>query len=384
MKRICVVTGTRAEYGLLKPLLYQLKDSPDFELQLVAMAMHLAPEFGFTVDTITDDGFSVAKRIPCLDPEDTALGVSKSIAKALAGLAEAFEALQPNVVVILGDRSEMLAAATAATIANIPIAHIHGGETTEGAYDEAIRHAITKMSYWHFTSTKTYRKRVIQLGEHPDRVFNVGAIGLDAIRQLQLLSKEDLEVALNFKFDAQTALVTYHPETIVTASPQEQFQTILNVLDTKPELKLIFTYANSDKGGRLINEMIEAYVKSNSHRAMALPSLGQLRYLSALQYVDVVLGNSSSGIIEVPYFNIPTINVGNRQKGRVMPQSVLSVSCDTTSIIKALDQAFSTEFKSTIAHQDQLYGNGHTTAQIMKVLRDSQAINLQKPFYDLP
>ncbi|WP_370390799.1 UDP-N-acetylglucosamine 2-epimerase [uncultured Winogradskyella sp.] len=384
MKRICVVTGTRAEYGLLKPLLHELEASQDLELQLVATAMHLVPEFGFTVDTIIADGFSIAKRVPCLDGSDTALGVSKSIATALTGLAEAFEDLKPDIVVILGDRSEMLAAATAATIANIPIAHIHGGETTEGAYDEAIRHAITKMSYWHFTSTETYRKRVIQLGEHPDRVFNVGAIGLDGIRQLELLSKADLEVALNFKLDGQTALITYHPETIGTAAPEQQFQTLLDALETQPDLKLIFTYANSDKGGRMINQRIEAYVKANAQRAMAIPSLGQLRYLSALQHVDVVLGNSSSGIIEVPYFNIPTINIGNRQKGRVMPESVLSVPCETRNITKSLEQALSPEFRSAIAHQEQLYGDGHATEEIIRVLRDSKPINLQKPFYDLP
>ena len=384
MKRICVVTGTRAEYGLLKPLLGQIKDRKDMELQLVVTAMHLVPEFGLTVNTIIDDGFPIAKQVPCLDASDSALGVSKSVAKALSGLAEAFEDLQPDIVGILGDRSEMLAAATAATMASIPIAHIHGGETTEGAYDEAIRHAITKMSYWHFTATETYRKRVIQLGEHPDRVFNVGAIGLDSIMALDLLSQADLERAIGFSLDGKTALVTYHPVTIGRDNPSQQFQKVLDALEAEGQLRILFTYANSDKGGRAINEMIEAYVQAHPERSKAMPSLGQLRYLSALQYVSMVVGNSSSGIIEVPYFNCPTINIGQRQKGRVMPKSVISVPCERSQIAAAVKQAQDETFLKAIAKQEQLYGDGHATAKIMAVLSSSSDINLQKPFYDLP
>ncbi|WP_127844991.1 UDP-N-acetylglucosamine 2-epimerase [Psychroflexus aestuariivivens] len=383
MKKVCVITGTRAEYGLLKPLLHKIKISKQLELQLIATAMHLSPDFGMTIQEITKDGFEIDKRIECLLASDTAVGVSKSMGLAQISMAEAFEELSPDAVIILGDRSEILAAASAAMIANIPIAHIHGGETTEGAYDEAIRHAVTKMSYWHFTSTETYRQRVIQLGEHPNRVFNVGAIGLDSIKELNLLSKKEFEAAIDFKLNRKTVLVTYHPVTLESQSAEEEFNKILNALDKIEDLNMIFTHANSDKGGRIINQMIKAYVQKNSHKSVEFKSLGQLRYLSALKHIDAVVGNSSSGILEVPYFNIPSIDIGDRQKGRVAPLSVIHTNTDTEAIYKSVKKALSDQFMDEISNQKQIYGEGQASGKIIKVLTDTNPINLKKKFYDL-
>ena len=383
IKNIAVITGTRAEFGILSPLIRAFRDDKKYTLQLVVSAMHLSPEFGYTIDEIQNRGFKVDKKVECLLSSDSAVGVSKSIALALIGFADAFEELQPDLIFILGDRTEMLAAATAASMANIPIAHIHGGETTEGAYDEGIRHAITKMSFWHFAATETYRKRIIQLGEHPERVFNVGAIGLDSVRQLKLLSKMDIEDDLRLKLDGITILVTYHPVTLEKESAKEQFGSILKALDSLQNTQFIFTHANSDKEGRIINNMINEYVDSNSHKAVSFKSLGQLRYFSCLKYISAVLGNSSSGIVEVPYFNIPTINIGDRQKGRIAPDSVLQTQGDTNSIKETIASALSKEFKEKILEQKQLYGNGDTVNSIKKIMATHTIGNLKKPFYDI-
>lgn len=383
MKKISVVTGTRAEYGLLKPLIKSLHDDSDIDLQLMATAMHLSPEYGMTVNEIINDGFPIVKKIKCLDTADSAVGISKSISVALSSFAIAFEELKPDLIIILGDRTEMLAVAVAASMANIPIAHIHGGETTEGAYDEVIRHAITKMSYWHFTSTKNYQNRVIQLGEDPSRVFNVGAIGLDSIKTSPLLSKEEFEKSIDFNIGEQCALITYHPVTLEESTAENQFKSILNSLDSIQGLRMIFTHANSDRDGKIINQMIKEYVDQNNQRAIEFKSLGQLRYLSALQYVNIVVGNSSSGVIEVPYFNIPTINIGDRQKGRVAPESVLNCLPEETDILNTIKKALSSEFQKTIQSQGQLYGTGNTTPNIMKVLKKDDAVNLKKSFFDI-
>ena len=324
IKKVAVVTGTRAEYGLLKPLLKAIQNDLDFNLQLIVTGMHLDPKFGLTYIQIEEDGFTIDAKVDCNLTTDTAEAITKSIGTGMIGFADVYKNLNPELIVLLGDRSEILAAATAGMIKGTPIAHLHGGETTEGAYDESIRHAITKMSYLHFTSSDVYRKRVIQLGESPNRVFNVGAIGIDSIKSLKLLSLTDFEESIDFKLNQINVLITFHPVTLENASAKVQFKALLKSLDKLNETTLIFTKPNSDKDGGIIIELIDDYVSQNHEKAVCFTSLGQLRYLSALQYVNVVVGNSSSGIYEVPIFKKPTINIGDRQKGRIMPKSVIN------------------------------------------------------------
>ena len=383
MRKICVVTGTRAEFGLLRPLMQLVKDDEQLNLQIIATGMHLSSEFGCTINEIIKSGFEVDKQLECILSSDSSVGVSKSIGLAMIGFADAYRDLMPDLVVVLGDRTEILAAVIAAAMANIPIAHIHGGETTEGAYDEAIRHSITKFSHLHFTATEVYRKRVIQLGEQPERVYNVGAIGLDSIKNLRLMTRQEFEASIDFVLAKRNVLVTYHPVTLETENPREVFQNVLNVLDELEETNVIFTHANSDKNGRVINEMIGQYVKKNKHKAAGFASLGQLRYLSALQYVDFVIGNSSSGIIEVPSFNIPTINIGDRQKGRIAPESVLHCEGDLQSLQQAVQQVISPKFKSRIQQQKQIFGIGNTAEKIVQVIKNNERIDLKKSFYNI-
>jgi len=380
VKKIAIVTGSRAEYGLLKPLIKAIMLDSDFELQLIVSAMHLSTEFGYTVNEIIKDGFPIAKKVECLLSSDTAVGVSKSMALALSGFADAYEDLRPDFVLLLGDRTEIFSAAISAMTANIPIGHIHGGETTEGAYDEGIRHAITKLSYFHFTSAEEYSKRVIQLGENPKRVFNVGAIGLDSIKKLNLLNKVEFEKSINFKLDKRNILVTYHPVTLEKISPEEGFNKILSSLENQENTHIIFTFANSDKNGRIINDMIKKYVSNHSKKSIYFKSLGQLRYLSALKYVDMVIGNSSSGIIEVPQFNIPTINIGDRQKGRLMGPTIFNCTTDINDLLNKIKLAFS--FDKSKKYK-QPYGNGTATEQIIRVLKENDNINLKKKFHDI-
>lgn len=383
MRNICVITGTRAEFGLLRPLIALIAKDEELQLQLIATGMHLSPEFGYTLDEIIAAGFVVDKKVECLLSSDTAVGVSKTIALAISGFADAFEALQPDLVLVLGDRTEILGAVIAAGIANIPIAHLHGGETTEGAYDEAIRHSITKFSHLHFTSTEAYRKRVIQLGEQPEMVFNVGAIGLDAVKKLKLLNKEEFENSIGFKLKKRNVLITYHPVTLEKEAPIQTFENILQALDELSETGLIFTHANSDKNGRVINKMITEYVEIHRDKAVAFKSLGQLRYLSALQFVDFVIGNSSSGILEVPAFRIPTINIGDRQKGRICNESVINSNNSLEDIEKSITFALDKQFRETIQQQEMLYGNGTAAEKILKVIKEHPVIPLKKSFYDI-
>ncbi len=383
MRKICVITGTRAEFGLLRPLIALIAKDEELQLQLIATGMHLSPEFGYTLDEIIAAGFVVDKKVECLLSSDTAVGVSKTIALAISGFADAFEALQPDLVLVLGDRTEILGAVIAAGIANIPIAHLHGGETTEGAYDEAIRHSITKFSHLHFTSTEAYRKRVIQLGEQPEMVFNVGAIGLDAVKKLKLLNKEEFENSIGFKLKKRNVLITYHPVTLEKEAPIQTFENILQALDELSETGLIFTHANSDKNGRVINKMITEYVEIHRDKAVAFKSLGQLRYLSALQFVDFVIGNSSSGILEVPAFHIPTINIGDRQKGRICNESVINSNNSLEDIEKSITFALDKQFRETIQQQEMLYGNGTAAEKILKVIKEHIIIPLKKSFYDI-
>jgi UDP-N-acetyl-D-glucosamine 2-epimerase, UDP-hydrolysing len=383
MRKICVITGTRAEFGLLRPLIELIINNKELQLQLIATGMHLSPEFGYTLKEITEAGFKVDKKVECLLSSDSPIGISKTIALAISGFADALDELAPDLVVVLGDRTEILGAVIATAMTNIPIAHLYGGETTEGAYDEAIRHSITKFSHLHFTSTEIYRKRVIQLGEHPNTVFNVGAIGLDAIKKLRLLDRASFEQAIGFKLNEKNILITYHPVTLEKEAPVETFQNILTALDELPNSSLIFTHANSDKNGRIINKMITEYVNNHKDKAVHFSSLGQLRYLSALQYVDFVIGNSSSGMTEVPAFHIPTINIGDRQKGRINCESIINSNNSLEDIKKSVTFALDKTFRKKIQQQELLYGNGTAAEKIFQIIKEHNHISIKKSFYNI-
>lgn len=385
MKKICIVTATRAEYGLLKPVIDKVYHLERAELSLVVTGMHLSPEFGLTYKEIEQDGYPIDRYIEMLMSSDTSVGVTKSMGVALLGFADYFVDCRPDIVVILGDRYEMLMVATAAMMAGIPIAHLHGGEKTEGAVDEAVRHAISKMSHLHFTSTEEYRRRVIQLGEQPERVHNVGALGVENVRQINLLSKEELEYQMKIHFTTPTIMITYHPVTLETFTAEEQFAAILAVIDKYKDSSVIFTKANADTDGRVINHMIDDYVMKNNNRCRAYASLGQAGYLSTLQYVDVVLGNSSSGLIEVPSFHIPTVNVGDRQRGRVCARSVIHCGNSEEEIENALKLALSEEFRSKLIDIDNPYEGKETSERIVKTICQclEQGIEMKKTFYDI-
>ena len=382
-KTIAIVTGTRAEYGLLKPLIKALHEDENINIQLLVTGMHLSKKYGYTINEIEADGFQITAKIDSHLKGDSAVDISNSVAETTRGFAKILGELNPDLMVVLGDRSEIFAAATAVTIKGIPIAHIHGGETTEGAYDEAFRHAITKMSHWHFTSTETYRKRVIQLGEQPEHVFNVGAIGIDSIANLKLMTKDEFETSIDFKLNKKNVLITFHSVTLENNTSETQFNEILSALDKVEDVTLIFTKPNSDKDGTIISNQIDNYVANHRQKAIAFTSLGQKRYLSSLQYMDVVIGNSSSGIIEVPIFKIPTINIGDRQKGRLMPKSIINCLPLETKITKALNQAFSAKFLESISNLKSDYGNGTTTKQIMDILASEAFPKIKKSFFDL-
>ena len=321
-RKICIITGTRAEYGLLYWLMKELQMDKDCEMQIIVTGMHLSPEFSLTYKEIEKDGFNISKKVEILLSSDSSVGVSKSIGLGIISFSEAFEELKPDICVVLGDRFEIFSAASAAMISRIPIAHIHGGEATEGLIDEAIRHSITKMSHLHFVSTEKYKKRVIQLGEEPKRVFNFGSPALDNINRLKLLNKKKFEESINFQLSENSFLVTYHPVTLDNYSSKKFFNEILSALNHFKNHKIIFTMPNSDTGGRIIIDMINDYVSENNN-CISFTSLGQIRYLSALKHIKIVIGNSSSGLIEVPSFKIPTINIGERQKGRVKGNSII-------------------------------------------------------------
>ena len=384
MKKICVITGTRADYGLLYWLMREIESASHFDLQIIVTGMHLSETFGSTWTNIQDDGFNISAKIPISLDDDSSTGVARATGEALIGFASALNNLQPDLVVVLGDRYEALAAATAACIQCIPIAHFHGGETTEGAFDESFRHAITKMSSLHFTSADLHRRRVIQLGEHPDRVFNVGAMGLDNIEQLKLLDRSEFEQSINFSLKKQNILVTFHPETLET-NPQNQFTELLTALDSFPDLGVIFTKPNSDTGNHAISEQIDAYLIANPDRTVAHTNLGQIRYLSALSHVDAVIGNSSSGLIEVPNFGIGTVNIGDRQKGRLAGESIIHCDCNRQDITQCINQTFSPEFRKTAKETTNPYGTAGAAKRSIAIL-EAQALNgaVKKSFFDLP
>lgn len=382
MRKICVVTGTRAEYGLLYWLMKEIQADGDLQLQLIVTGMHLSPEFGLTYGTIEEDGFAIDAKVEMLLSSDTPVGIAKSIGLGVIGFADALDRLKPDVMVVLGDRYEILAATQAALVARVPIAHIHGGETTEGAIDESIRHAITKMSHLHFVAAEQYRTRVVQLGEHPDTVFNVGALGIENIKRLQLLDRSQLEQSLDFELGSLCFLVTYHPATLGTVEPSAAMQALLDALDLYPDAKILFTKPNSDTDGRILIQMINKYALLNKGRVAVFTSMGQVRYLSALRLVDAVIGNSSSGIIEAPACNIPTVNIGDRQSGRLKADSIIDCRETTESIVTGINKALSSPFRERVKQGVSLYGYGKSASYIKDQLKQV-TLSSAKRFYDL-
>ena len=380
-KKICVVTGSRAEYGLLYPLMKKIQQVKEFDLQIIATGMHLSPEFGLTYKEIEEDGFEISEKVEILLSADTPTSVNKSIGLGLIGFTDSLKRLSPDFVVLLGDRFESFSAAIAAFIMRIPIIHLYGGELTQGLIDEGIRHSITKLSYLHFVSTEVYRKRVIQLGESPERVFNVGALGLDNIKNLKLLEKDELERVLNYRLDKKTILLTFHPVTLENNTSEKNFREILKALDQLKNYNIIFTKPNADTEGRIIAKLIDNYVLENPKRAIEFTSLGKLKYLSLMKYVDIIMGNSSSGIIEAPSFKKPTINIGDRQKGRVKAESIIDCEVNKESIIRAVKKAEQMD----LSNIENPYGDGNASVRIIEILKKQvrKGINLKKEFYDI-
>lgn len=384
MRKVAVFTGTRAEYGLLYLTILGLHQAEDVELQLIVGGTHLSPEYGHTVDFIEKDGFPIASRMEFLLSSSSPASTGKSMALALMEAVETLTRLKPDVLVLLGDRFEAMAVAQAAMLTNTPVSHIHGGERTEGAIDEAIRHSITKMSHLHFTATDEYRRRVIQLGEQPDTVFNFGAPGVDNIKQLELPSRDDLADSINFSLDSPYFLVTYHPVTLADDGGVCAVHELLKVLDMFADHNAIITFPNSDMESQNIVSALSDYAVKNSDRIYLTKSLGQLRYLSAMQHCTAVIGNSSSGLIEAPSFGVPTINIGDRQKGRISGESVIYCGDNADSIRSALTKALTEEFKTRCCSVINPYGTGDASSKILKVLRTYPLEKLgTKSFYDI-
>lgn len=384
MKKICVFTGGRAEYGLLRPLLNELRDNKDIELQLLVSGMHLSAEFGLTYKEIEKDGFLCDEKVEMVLSSDTPVAISKSMAIGMIGFSEALTRLNPDILVTLGDRYENMSIVTTAWVCRIPVAHIQGGEKTLGAIDDQFRHCITKMSRLHFTATDEYRNRVIQLGEYPENVFNVGALNVDALKKIKILPKAKLEQEINFSFQGKTALVTFHPVTLKKETSGKHFAQLLEVIDSIKDLKIIFTKTLADTEGRVINQMIDDYVSNNENKSVAFTSMGQLNYISALNYIDVVVGNSSSGVIETPSFKVPTINIGDREKGRIMADNVICVDQNINAIKEAFKKAFSSSFIKSLANMENPYEKPDTAKNIASILADYDIPNsTEKEFYDL-
>jgi GDP/UDP-N,N'-diacetylbacillosamine 2-epimerase (hydrolysing) len=383
MKKVCVITGTRAEYGLLYWTLKALEKEPAVDLQICVTGMHLSPEFGLTYQQIEADGFTIDYKVETLLSSDTGTAIAKSIGLGTIGFADAFQQLQPDVILVVGDRFEILAAVTAALAMRIPVAHCHGGELTKGAIDEAIRHSITKMSHLHFVSTSEYKKRVIQLGEAENRVFEVGALGLENIDQ-KLISKEEFEKRIGRPLAQQNFIITYHPETLSKTPIEEQLMALFDALDQFPDTLLVFTQPNADHQGRLINEKINTYVAQNIERAVFFPTLGNSAYLTALSLMDLVIGNSSSGIIEAPSFGTPTINIGNRQKGRVQAKSIINAPAVKKDIIKAIESGLNLNKRNKMNSIINPYKGEFPSKVIVEKLRSIEPKGLMnKAFNDL-
>ncbi|WP_455757132.1 UDP-N-acetylglucosamine 2-epimerase [Sulfurimonas sp.] len=383
MRKVCIVTATRAEYGSLYWIMKEIQKDKSLDLQLIVTGTHLSPEFGLTYKEIEKD-FKIDKKIEILLSSDSAVSLSKSMGLVHISFAEAYSELNPDIIIILGDRYEMLSAASSAMILSIPIMHLAGGEITEGAFDESIRHAITKLSQIHCATTEEYKNRIIQLGENKKNVFNVGGFGIDNMLRLKLLTKEEFEKSINFKLNKKNILLTYHPETIETNSTQEQFQEILDAIDELEDTTIIITKANSDTNGRIINKMCDEYALKNTHKAVVFSSLGQLRYISALQYMDAVVGNSSSGLAEVPSFKIGTINIGDRQKGRIKAKSIIDTKASKKSISKAFKKLYSKKFQNDLKTTKNHYDNGLASKKVVKILKNVDLKDiLKKKFYDI-
>jgi len=382
-RKICVVTGSRADYGLLRLVMKGIVAEPSLTLQIITTGMHLSPTFGLTYKEIEGDGFKIDQKVECLSSSDSPVAIAEATGKALSGCAKAFDELKPDLVLVLGDRFEIFAACSAALLARIPIAHIHGGEVTAGAYDEAFRHSITKMSSFHFVATEDYKKRVIQLGEHPSTVHLVGGLGVDAIKELELLSKDEIEQILGIEFLDTSLLVTFHPATLADQAPAEQMSELLAALSDRPDTTLIFTMPNADTGGLEIMRQIKGFVNDNDN-AYVFESLGQLNYLSCLAIVDGVVGNSSSGILEAPTLKVGTVNIGSRQLGRSQSTSVINALANKESIEKAINKVFSAEFKSNLSTCISPFGEGGASKKVLKILSDfNLEKNPEKSFYDL-
>ena len=381
-RKICIVTGTRAEYGPLYWLMKEVGADPDLQLQIIATGMHLSPEFGLTYQQIEADGFSIDAKVEMLLSSDSPVGIAKSMGLGVIGFADALDQLEPDILVVLGDRFEILAAAQAAMVARIPIAHIHGGETTEGAFDESIRHAITKMAQWHFVAAEPYRKRVIQLGETSDRVFNFGAPGLDHLQRLEWIDRPSLEKSLAIKLDPPVFLVTYHPATLSQQKPIAVLNELLAALDEFPQATIIFTYPNADTGGHALIKQLDQWVVANKHRAKAFVSLGQQRYLSLMREVDIIIGNSSSGLTEAPALKKATVNIGDRQKGRLRASSIIDASEEKELIVAAINKALSKGFRAELPFTKSLYGSGDVSRRIKDTLKTA-TLQTQKAFFDI-
>jgi GDP/UDP-N,N'-diacetylbacillosamine 2-epimerase (hydrolysing) len=383
MRTICVITGTRAEYGLLRWVMQGIQDDPELLLQIIVTGMHLSPEFGLTYQAIEQDGFHIDRKVEMLTSSDTSVGIAKSMGLGMIGFADALNDLKPDLILVLGDRFEIFSAVSAALVIRVPVAHLHGGETAEGAYDEALRHSITKMSHLHFVANQIYRQRVIQLGEQPDRVFLVGGLGIDNVKLLQLLDRPALEASLNFKLGRKNLLITFHPVTLENATAADQMGELLTALADIKDTKLIFTMPNADSGSRVAIKMIEQFVAQHPN-ARAYSSLGQLRYLSCIAQVDGVVGNSSSGIIEAPSFKKGTINIGDRQRGRLKAASIINCEPTRDSIIAALERLYSKNFQAGLRQVHNPYGEGGASEKIVNILKHHAISGLvKKSFYDL-
>lgn len=381
-RKICIVTGTRAEYGLLYWLMKEIAEDPELQLQIIATGMHLSPEFGRTYRQIEADGFVIDAKVEMLLSSDTVVGIAKSMGVGAIGFADALNSLQPDILLVLGDRFEMLAAAQAALVFQIPMAHIHGGEASEGAFDEGIRHAITKLARWHFVAAEPYRKRVVQMGESPDRVFNYGAPGLDQLSKIDWLTRDELESVLEIQLRAPVLLVTYHPVTLAGGDPVDAMTALINALKAFPDSTVIFTYPNADCGGRAIIECIDRFVEQHHATSRAFVSLGQQRYLSLLREADVIVGNSSSGLTEAPALKKATVNVGDRQGGRLKAASIIDVAENCQDIIKAIQLALSDSFCEHLLETTSLYGEGSVSQKIKATLK-TVALGVRKPFFDI-
>lgn len=383
-RKICIVTGSRAEYGILYWLIKKINSDKDLELQLIVTGMHLSPEFGLTYKEIQKD-FRIDKKINMLLSSDTSIGISKSMGIAQYLISKAYNKLKPDIVVVLGDRYEIFSATSAAMISQIPIAHIHGGELTEGSWDDNIRHSISKMAHFHFTATEEYRNRVIQLGEQPDRVFNTGGLGIENIKKLKLLSRSEFEKSIKFKLNEKNILITFHPVTLENNTSKKQFKELLNVIhELDDKTNIIFTKTNSDLNGKIINQMINKFTKKYPKKSIGFTSLGQLRYLSALKHVDVIIGNSSSGLIEAPSFKTATINIGERQKGRIKAKSVIDCLPFKKNIKVSLKKVYSKNFQKVLKDVKNPYENGISSKKIVNILKKIQLKNiLKKNFHDI-